>query len=77
MRTQSMYANDESLLLEALRRRDSEAFAHLFNTFSDKIYRLSISLLKDEVAAEGVVQDTFLRLIERLDQFEGRANLGT
>lgn len=77
MKIESIYANDEVLLLEALRKRDSEAFAYLFNQYSDKIYRLSVSLLKDEVAAEGVVQDTFLRLIERLDQFEGRANLGT
>lgn len=77
MKTEPFYANDEALLLKALRKRDSDAFAHLFDLYSDKIYRLSVSLLKDEVAAEGVVQDTFLRLIERLDQFEGRANLGT
>ena len=73
----SIYAADDSLLLEALRRRESEAFAYLFDLYSDKIYRLSVSLLKDEVAAEGIVQDSFLRLIERLDQFEGRSNLGT
>ena len=77
MNTHSIYAADDSLLLEALRRRESEAFAYLFDLYSDKIYRLSVSLLKDEVAAEGVVQDSFLRLIERLDQFEGRSNLGT
>jgi RNA polymerase sigma-70 factor, ECF subfamily len=77
MKTELIYANDEAVLLEALRNRDAEAFTYLFNLYSDKIYRLSISLLKDDVAAEGVVQDTFLRLIERLDQFEGRANLGT
>jgi RNA polymerase sigma-70 factor (ECF subfamily) len=77
MENQASYANNEALLLEALRQRDSAAFAYLFEQYSDKIYRLSVSLLKDEIEAEGVVQDAFLRLIERLDQFEGRASLGT
>lgn len=77
MNREPAYATDEELLLEALRQRDSGAFAYLFELYSDKLYRLSVSLLKDGPAAEGVVQDTFLRLIERLDQFEGRASLGT
>ncbi len=77
MDLQLVYTDDADALLTALRRRDPDAFAYLFEQYSDKIYRLSISMLKNEAAAEGVVQDTFLRLIERLDQFEGRANLGT
>ena len=68
---------DEQTLLAALRRRDPAAFSQLFETHSDKIYRLAVGLLQDESAAEGVVQDTFMRLIERLDQFEGRAKLST
>ncbi|WP_420629111.1 RNA polymerase sigma factor [Candidatus Leptofilum sp.] len=77
MDLQSIYANDADSLLAALRNRTPDAFAHVFEQYSDKLFRLAVSLLKDEVAAEGVVQDTFLRFIERLDQFEGRANLGT
>lgn len=72
-----IYANDADALLKALRQRSPEAFTYLFEQYSDKLFRLSVSMLKDEVSAEGVVQDTFLRLIERLDQFEGRAKLGT
>lgn len=77
MDIQSLYARDAARLLAALRNREPEAFTYLFEQYSDKVYRLAVSLLKDEASAEGVVQDTFLRLIERLDQFEGRANLGT
>ncbi|MEZ4590597.1 MAG: sigma-70 family RNA polymerase sigma factor [Chloroflexota bacterium] len=77
MDLQSGFFEESEPLLVALRQRDPAAFAYLFEQYSDKTYRLAASLLKDEVAAEGVVQDTFLRLIERLDQFEGRANLGT
>jgi len=68
--------NEEELLI-ALRRRDPDAFTLLFETYSDKVYRLAVGLLEDETEAEGVVQDSFLRLFERLDQFEGRSKLST
>lgn len=63
----------EQELLSALRRRDADAFTVLFETYSDKIYRLSVGLLENEAEAEGIVQETFLRFFERLDQFEGRS----
>ncbi len=68
---------NEQELLSALRRRDSAAFNQLFDTYSDKVYRLALSQLENEDEAEGVVQDAFLRLFERLDQFEGRSKLST
>ena len=69
--------DDEKALIAALRRRDPEAFAQLFNLYSDKVYRLAVGLLENEDEAEGVVQDAFLRLFERLEQFEGRSKLST
>ena len=68
---------NEQEMLVALRRRDPAAFGQLFETYSDKVYRLAVGLLENETEAEGVVQDTFIRLFERLDQFEGRSKLGT
>jgi RNA polymerase sigma-70 factor (ECF subfamily) len=67
----------EQELLTALRRREADAFALLFDNYSDKIYRLSVGLLENEAEAEGIVQETFLRFFERLDQFEGRSKVGT
>ncbi len=68
---------DDQELLVALRRRDGDAFTFLFEMYADKIYRLAQGLLENETEADGVVQDTFLRLLSRLDQFEGRSKLGT
>ncbi len=68
---------DEQQLVTDLCRRDPEAFAALFEAYSDKVYRLAMGLLHDEDEAEGVVQDAFLRLFEHLDQFEARARLST
>ena len=63
--------------LQALQARDAEAFARLFDGYADKIYRLACGILEDEVEADCVVQDVFLRLFERLDQFDGRSQIGT
>ncbi len=68
---------DEQALIAALRRRDKNALAEIFDRYSDRIYRLALSVLSDEQAADGVVQDTFMTLIERIDTFEGRSRLGT
>ena len=68
---------NESDLVAALRRRDPEAFSLLFEAYSDKIFRLAIGILGDEDEAEVIVQESFLRLFDKLDQFEGRAKLST
>lgn len=68
---------DERDLIAALRQRDQTALAQVFAQYSDRIYRLAVSLLHDEQEADGVVQDTFLSLIEHIDGFEGRSSLGT
>lgn len=67
----------EATLLVALRRREKDAFKYLFDTYADKIFRVAAGVLQDDVEAECVVQDTFLRFFERLEQFEGRAALST
>jgi len=68
---------NEQELLTALRQHDAEAFSQLFETYSDKIYRLAVGLLDNEVEAESIVQDTFLRFFEGLNHFEGRSKIGT
>jgi len=64
-------------LVEALKRRDESALAWVFENHADRIYRLALGILHDEQQADGVVQDTFLALIEHIDGFEGRSALGT
>jgi len=68
---------DDQELVAALRRRDPAAFATAFDRYADKIYRLALGLVGDELEADGVVQETFVRLFQKLDSFEGRSSLGT
>lgn len=71
------YSEAEDPRLEALRARQPAAFALLFEQHSHRIYRLALRLLQDERCAEEVVQDTFVRLIEKINTFEGRSSLET
>lgn len=68
---------DEQNLLARLRQKDPDAFATLFDMHSDKLFRLAFNLLGNEDEAEGVVQESFLRLFEKLNRFQGRSSLGT
>lgn len=66
---------DECALIAQLKARDPAALATLFERSADRIYRLALSLLRDEQAADDVVQNTFVALIDAIDTFEGRARL--
>lgn len=69
--------SDEQALVAALKGRDPAALATVFEQYADRIYRLAMNVLHDEQQADGVVQNTFMALIEHIDQFEGRARVGT
>lgn len=69
---------DESELLRTFRSQTpGAALEQLFETYADRIYRLSLSLLGDEAEAEDVVQQTFLSAITNRSRFEGRSSLGS
>lgn len=64
-------------LLARCRGRDPEAFAWLFETYKDSVYSLAFHVLYDESAAADVVQEVFLKLIQRIDRFAGRARFSS
>jgi RNA polymerase sigma-70 factor (ECF subfamily) len=68
---------DESVTIEDLRQGDRQGFARLVDTYSPRIYRLAVRMLRDPLEAEDVLQETFLNAFRALDQFEGRSSLGT
>jgi len=69
--------DDDAALLDDLRARSPEAFANLFEMYADRMYRLAVGMLADELEAEDVVQEAFTRFFEKLDVFEGRSQIGT
>jgi len=69
--------NEETLNLEALRKKDKRAFAQLVDQNSDHIYRLSLRLTGNPQDAEDVVQETFIKAFNNVESFEGRSKVST
>jgi RNA polymerase sigma-70 factor, ECF subfamily len=52
-------------LIERARRRDHEAMAAIYGRYARSVYSFAVSILREQRAAEGVVQDTFLTFWQR------------
>ncbi len=63
--------------IEALRAGDSQEFARLVETYSPPLYRLALKMLGNVQDAEDVLQNTFLKALQHLDEFEERSSLST
>ncbi len=60
--------HSEKLLVKQLMQGNEKAFSKLFNTYRDDVYGYSVSMLKTQILAEGIVQDVFLNIWEHKDR---------
>jgi RNA polymerase sigma-70 factor (ECF subfamily) len=72
-----MNENANMISVEALKTGDREAFAKLVEITSAQIYRMTLRILGDEQDAEDVLQETYIKALNSLPGFEGRASLTT
>jgi RNA polymerase sigma-70 factor (ECF subfamily) len=68
---------EQEFSLEALRKGDRDEFARLVDAYSNQIYRLGLKMLADPQDAEDVLQNTFLKALQSMANFEGRSSLST
>lgn len=67
----------EAISLEALKAGDRAEFARMVDQYSAKIYRLALKMLGDPQDAEDVLQETFIKALRSLPNFQGRSSLST
>lgn len=67
----------EQELLERLHDGDKAACALCIDMYGPQVYRLALSLMKNEADAEDVMQETFMNAYKGIDKFEGRSGLNT
>jgi RNA polymerase sigma-70 factor (ECF subfamily) len=60
--------NEESLV-ERAKQRDQEAFAQLYEEYFDRIYRYIVFKIGDEMEAEDMTQQVFLKVLRSISSF--------
>jgi RNA polymerase sigma-70 factor, ECF subfamily len=77
VRVQATADPEESALVARLRAGDEESFRGLVANYYGSLLRLAMSFVSERTAAEEVVQETWLGVIQGLSGFEGRSSLKT
>ena len=73
----SLAGTDEAVLLAQSREGDTRAFAELVRRYEGRIFRLAQHITQNREDAEDVLQETFMKSYEHLDQFKGDAKFYT
>jgi RNA polymerase sigma-70 factor (ECF subfamily) len=68
---------DESTLVAQAREGDTVAFGELVRRYEGRIFRLAQHITQNREDAEDVLQETFLKAYEHLDQFQGNSKFYT
>lgn len=63
-------------MLQRARRGENDAHAYIYQLFSRPCYNLALRILGEPAAAEDVVQDVFLRMMDTIRGFRGDAPFG-
>jgi len=70
-------AADDRLLLDRIRRGDTDGAAELFERYAPALLRFTARLLSDRSLAEEVTQEVFVKVISRAGQYDGRAEVSS
>ena len=67
---------DEAVLVERARRGDAAAFETLVRRYARQAHAMALAVVKEQADAEDVVQDAFIRALERLEECRNPARFG-
>ena len=68
---------EEKQLISALKRGEEKGFEEFVHRYGDRLYRSLYFTVKDEATARDLVQDTFLKVIKHIKNFNGDSKLYT
>jgi len=71
-KAQSERWTDEEVV-DRVRAGDVALYEILMRRYNQRLYRVARGILRDDSEAEDVMQDSYVRAYQHLDQFEGRA----
>ena len=62
-------------LIKRMQAKDEEAFKIVYDQYESLIYYIALSITKNKQNAEEVVQDTFLKMLNSLDNYQHHGKL--
>src|SRR5690242_9857943 len=66
-------ANDREVI-EACQRGEDDAFRVLFEAHKDRVYSIALRYAGDAAAAMDIAQETFLKLLANIQDFQGNSS---
>ncbi|MFB3826199.1 MAG: RNA polymerase sigma factor [Bryobacteraceae bacterium] len=61
-------------IVERVRSGETGLYERLMRRYNQRLYRVIRSVIRDDLEAEDVLQEAWVRAYEHLDQFEGRSS---
>lgn len=67
----------DEVIVEHILAGETGAYEIVMRRYNQRLYRVALSILKDESESEDVMQDTYVRAFEHLSQFAHRSKFST
>jgi len=77
VKSNAEYTQAEEPLITQACRGNSEAFSELVRTHSQRIYDISLRILKNHADAEDNLQDVLCKMYKNIRRFQGRSRFST
>jgi RNA polymerase sigma-70 factor (ECF subfamily) len=75
--TADYQAMDETELVDRARRGEREAFRAIMQRCNQRLFRIARSVVRDDVEAEDVLQEAYVRAFAAIGRFRGEAGIAT
>ena len=68
---------NENIIINRLKNGDTASFKHIVDEYKDVSFSLAFSIVKDDVIAEDVLQESFLKVYRNIHKFKGKSSFAT
>jgi len=77
LKEETTYADSNTLLIEAARKGNNDAFKQLYDLYSDAMFTICLRMLNNREDAEDVLQESFISAFKNLQQYSAKASFGS
>lgn len=61
-------------IIEELKKRNYQSFDTFYNLTKNQVFYAIINIVKDQDLAEDIMQDTYVKFLEKIDQYKSGSN---